>query len=247
MALRRRVQLKPLVANLPLRHFTMPSIQTERELVHWDSQGRLMAHILHQSWLSETGTTQQGDITSAFMAPLAISLVFVKVSTWCGYLLLHLHLALHSPPPISVRESQTFVGFPSPLVPKYNSFLNSSLCCVYTMPRERGKPKHELVYYSLISRHRRTGAPSTPSLPPNPSRKSLSDPYSNQNWHDDAQPTPQMPDPTLNYGGCLVEEEIPPNWMEDIKEPTEPTGIALLVDHPDIDMGGCVVEEEIPP
>jgi hypothetical protein len=34
---------------------------------------------------------------------------------------------------------------------------------------------------------------------------------------------PQIPDPVINSGGCPVEEEIPPNWMEDINELTEPT------------------------
>jgi hypothetical protein len=58
---------------------------------------------------------------------------------------------------------------------------------------------------------------------------------------------PQLPDPELNYGGCLVEEEIPPNWGEDIKESTALTDTALPLDYPDISMGGCVVEEEIPP
>jgi hypothetical protein len=56
-----------------------------------------------------------------------------------------------------------------------------------------------------------------------------------------------LPDPELNYGGCIVEEEIPPNWEEDITEKTTPTNTTLPLNYLDISMGGCVVEEEIPP
>jgi hypothetical protein len=86
------------------------------------------------------------------MAPLpVISLVFLKVSTRRGYLILHLHLDLHSPPEISFHWSRASVDFPSPLVNVYNLFLNSSLCCVYAMPYERGKPKHGSVLLQFCS------------------------------------------------------------------------------------------------
>jgi hypothetical protein len=48
-------------------------IHTGKKLVHWDNQGGLM---VHQAWPSRTGTMQQGNITSTFMAPqTVISLV----------------------------------------------------------------------------------------------------------------------------------------------------------------------------
>jgi hypothetical protein len=58
---------------------------------------------------------------------------------------------------------------------------------------------------------------------------------------------PQIPDLVLNCDGCPVEEEIPPNWMEDINAPTEPLENSFPLVHIDISMGGCMVEEEIPP
>jgi hypothetical protein len=112
------------------------------------------------------------------------------------------------------------------------------------MPRERGKPKCGLIYYNLVGHQRCIGPPS---LPPNLGKKFVSHPYSDQNWNNDAQPTPQLLDLKLIYGGCIVEEEIPPNWGEDIKEMTTPIGVSLPLNYRDISMGGCVVEEEIPP
>jgi hypothetical protein len=112
------------------------------------------------------------------------------------------------------------------------------------MPHERGNPKRRLVYYSLVGHHRRT---SPPSLPPTPGSNSVNHPHSDQNLNDDAQTTPHLPDPELNYGGCIVEEEIPPNWGDDIKETTTPIDVSLPLNYRDISMGDCVVEEEIPP
>jgi hypothetical protein len=182
------------------------------------------------------------NITSTFMAPqTVISLVIIQVISWCGSYLLCFPLALHFPPAISVRGSQISINF---LSPASIFFLNSSPSGVEAMPHERGKPKRGSIYYSLVGRHRHTGPPS---LSPNPGSSSVSHPYSDQSWRDDAQPTPQLLDPELNYGGCIVEEEIPPNWEEDITEQTTPTRTALPLNYPDIAMGGCVVEEEIPP
>jgi hypothetical protein len=48
-------------------------------------------------------------------------------------------------------------------------------------------------------------------------------------------------------GGCPIEEEIPPSWMEDTIVPTEPMVNAIPPIHPATTMGGCVIEEEIPP
>jgi len=181
---------------------------------------------------------QQGKITSSFMVPLpVISLFILQVSTWCSYFLLCLHLALHSPPTHFLPS----VNFPSPVS---NLLLNSSPSCVNSMPHERSKPKRRSVYYILVGRHRHTGSPS---LPPNHGSSSVNHPYSNQNWHDNDQSTPQLPDPKLNYGDCIVEEEIQPNLGEDIKEMTAPTCTALPLNYLGIVMGSCVVEEEIPP
>jgi hypothetical protein len=64
----------------PPRQSTMPNIQSGKELVHWDSQGSLMAH---QAWPYGAGTMQQGNITSGVMAPQnVISLIITQVISW---------------------------------------------------------------------------------------------------------------------------------------------------------------------
>jgi hypothetical protein len=112
------------------------------------------------------------------------------------------------------------------------------------MPHERANSKRRTTYYSLVGQHRHT---VRPSLSPTLGSRFVRYPYSNQSWCDDAQPTPHFPEPELNYGGCIVEEEIPPNWEENTMEQTEPIGIDLPLNFPKVSMGGCVVEEEIPP
>jgi hypothetical protein len=114
----------------------------------------------------------------------------------------------------------------------------------FAMPRERGKSKHGPTYYSQVGRHRRT---RPPSLFPNPGSSSTRSPNSGQNWCEDAQPEFHSLNPELNYGGCIVEEEIPPNWEENTMEQTTPIGTGFPLNSLEIAMGGCMVEEEIPP
>jgi hypothetical protein len=244
MALWRRVQLNPLVASLLLRQLTMHSIHSGKRLVHWDSQEGLMAH---QAWPSRTGTMQQGNITSTFMAPqTVISLIIMQVISCCGSYFQSFSSTLHSPPAFFVRVSRASVNFlPSTTnIPFISSVNFLPLEFSFTMPRERGKSKRGPTYYSLVGRHRRTGPPS---LFPNPGSNYVRYPYSDQSWCDDAQPEPHLLDPELNYGGCIVEEEIPPNWEENTMEKTTPIGTSFPLNSLEIAMGGCMVEEEIPP
>jgi hypothetical protein len=90
-------------------------------------------------------------------------------------------------------------------------------------------------------------------LSPKPFTNPVGPPHSDQNLHDDAQlplgnmSIPQISDHVITFGGCPVEEEIPPIWMEDTTGMTKPIGNSIPTIHPNSTMGGCVIEEEIPP
>jgi hypothetical protein len=177
----------------------MLSIHAGREIVRWNNKGRLMAHIQHQLWLTRAGTGQLGGINSVLMAPFpVISMVLMEVRLHRGYFILHLHLDFHSlpelslhwgraPAPVDSTSLLVSISCLSPLVPEHCLFFTISLCCVYAMPHERGKPKRGPAYYNFVARHRRSGPSLALSLPPNPFTSPVGPPHSDQNWHDDAQ------------------------------------------------------------
>jgi hypothetical protein len=216
-----------------------------------NNKGRLMAHIQHQLWLTRSGTMQLDDINSIPMEPFpVISMVFMEVRIHSGYFIMHMHSTFHSLPKISLHWCCTptcvdsisplvsisslhssFIPISSlfPLVPKHCLHFTMSLYSVYTMPCERGKPKCGSTYYSFVSRHLRPSPSLAPSLPPNMFTSPVVPPHSNQNWNDDSQlplgnlePMPSNSDPVIDSGGCPIEEEIPPSWLEGTTMSTTP-------------------------
>jgi hypothetical protein len=167
-------------------------------------------------------------------------MVLMEVIIHCDYFILHLHLDFHSLPELSLHWGRPPTPFDStyplvsisclsPLVLEHCLYFTISLCFVYAMPHERGKPKRGSAYYSFVAQHRHSIPSLSLSLPPNPFTSYVGQPHSNQNWHHDAQlplgnmdPMPQNFDPVITQGGCPIEEEIPPSWMEDIIVPTKP-------------------------
>jgi hypothetical protein len=119
------------------------------------------------------------------------------------------------------------------------------------MPRERGKSRRGPTYYSQVGRHKCTGPTSLSPLPGSSSGRS---PRSGQNWCEDAQTEFRPSNSEHFYGGCIVEEEIPPNWEEippnlqkTTMEQRPSTGTSIPLNSPEPAMTGCIVEEEIPP
>jgi len=194
-----------------------------------------MAHIQHQFWLTRSGTMQLDDINSIPIEPFpVISMVFMGLRIQSGYFIMHMHSTFHSLPKIYIHWCCTptrvdsishlvsisslhssFIPISSlfPLVPKHYLHFNMYLYSVYTMPRERGKPKCGSTYYSFVSRHLRPIPSFAPSLPPNMFTSLVVPPHSNQNWIDGSQfplgnlePMPSISDPMIDSRGSPIEE-----------------------------------------
>jgi hypothetical protein len=152
--------------------------------------------------------------TSAFMASISItSLIITQGFPHCCPYLHFSSSVPHSPLVVKLWLSQAsvFSFYPSQAFSPLHCALFSPHRLGFIMPHERGKPKRGPTYYSQVGRHQCT---RPVALSPFPRSNPTHSPHSDQNWDMEAQEEPHSPIPEPNYGGCIVEEEIPPHWVE---------------------------------
>jgi len=99
--------------------------------------------------------------------------------------------------------------FPPSLSRTIVDYIFHVLCS--TMPRKIGNPWRGPNYYIWFYRHKCLGPISLSLIPSGISGHS---PSYDKNWHEAAQSDPHPSNNEGLQGGCLLEEEIPPNWEE---------------------------------